>query len=680
MDQISSFRYAKGPVKVSVQKVIEYPLHWDDCIEIVMVLEGSILLERDFDFFYFFIPQIMKENDIFAVSINETHRIHSSYDNVVLIIQIDGDFIRQNFADVTILEFASLLTPKNDLEKEKIEYLKQLTMYLASLVTDPQKEQRTEIEKTAKVLLYTLIYNFNMINRALDSCKSDIKYQRFLRSNKYLIENIHRKKLLQEIAEREHLNPASISHEIKRYFVYSFQEHINDYRIRKALKMLLSTDKNICDIAYECGFSAPRYFHKSFNQRFSQSPVDFRKKHQKDYQNINYLICYEEVENADNYIKSNHNKLTGKDIEWLKIDANSHGPSFTLNGENHLNILKSKDLLNPQTQNYLRTIQKEFAFQNIKLYDLFNDEIQMANSDFSGYNWNNVNSILRFIIQLGYKPIISLRPTPLNIETYKKLISQYLRRNERKLGNKIIKNLAFEIDRNCDSANELIKIISEYTKNIFDNENIDSIYPPNSLSKTIYMATYLIKEALQNHNIDFLQIIDHSIDEDSNNKFSGLFTENGLLKPSFHACSLLALLGNELIEKGDYYIVTKKEDSLQILLYNHLELSNDINEDDFYNNYLDNKDNVKKINIFIKNINQIYKVIRYELNNENGSVYYHLRQMRNYNFLNNYDIKLLNNKISTPKVKIDYIEGDTTFNINLQPYSTELITLDLIKS
>jgi len=282
---------------------------------------------------------------------------------------------------------------------------------------------------------------------------------------------------------------------------------------------------------------------------------------------------------------------------------------------------------------------------------------------------------LHFITQAGSHPLIVLDISPTNIELYQELIRYFLSHCEREFGNTIIREWAFEIDHNLE-ASDLINIIKQFTENIFDKENNSLKYPPNPLVNTIYMATYTIKEGLQNNNIDFLQALDSP--SNKNTLQSGLITENGLFKPTFHACSLLSLLGDELIEKGDYYIVTKKKDSLQILLYNHVEISNIINEDDFYCDYVGNKDYLNRINIFLKNINGSYKVIRYELNNEYGSVYFHLRPIEKH-YLNTYDINLLN-KISIPRVTMDNVKGtDITFNVNLQPYSIELITLEMIK-
>ena len=45
----------------------------------------------------------------------------------------------------------------------------------------------------------------------------------------------------------------------------------------KAKELLLSTDLNISQVAYEVGFKDPKYFNRSFNQVFGYPPREVRK-------------------------------------------------------------------------------------------------------------------------------------------------------------------------------------------------------------------------------------------------------------------------------------------------------------------------------------------------------------------------------------------------------------------
>ncbi len=52
---------------------------------------------------------------------------------------------------------------------------------------------------------------------------------------------------------------------------------IRSFRLHKARKLLLETDKNVSEIAFETGFSDPNYFTRAFSMEFGITPTEFRK-------------------------------------------------------------------------------------------------------------------------------------------------------------------------------------------------------------------------------------------------------------------------------------------------------------------------------------------------------------------------------------------------------------------
>lgn len=52
---------------------------------------------------------------------------------------------------------------------------------------------------------------------------------------------------------------------------------IRSFRLHKARKLLLETDKNISEIAYEVGFSDPNYFTRAFTEENGMTPTELRK-------------------------------------------------------------------------------------------------------------------------------------------------------------------------------------------------------------------------------------------------------------------------------------------------------------------------------------------------------------------------------------------------------------------
>ncbi|WP_024834546.1 AraC family transcriptional regulator [Ruminiclostridium josui] len=57
----------------------------------------------------------------------------------------------------------------------------------------------------------------------------------------------------------------------------SFSDYINGIRVSWARNMLLNTNKNITQIAYDCGFQSIRTFNRAFSKVYLVSPREFRK-------------------------------------------------------------------------------------------------------------------------------------------------------------------------------------------------------------------------------------------------------------------------------------------------------------------------------------------------------------------------------------------------------------------
>ena len=53
---------------------------------------------------------------------------------------------------------------------------------------------------------------------------------------------------------------------------------IRSIRLAKAKELLLAKGKNISEVAYEVGFSDPKYFSRVFSEEFGVSPQQFVNK------------------------------------------------------------------------------------------------------------------------------------------------------------------------------------------------------------------------------------------------------------------------------------------------------------------------------------------------------------------------------------------------------------------
>lgn len=81
-----------------------------------------------------------------------------------------------------------------------------------------------------------------------------------------------------EIASGLGLGATQLARKIKALTGLSPVDIIRDYRLREARRLVLVTEKNVSEIAYEVGFSSPPYLSKCFRDAFGESPTELRTR------------------------------------------------------------------------------------------------------------------------------------------------------------------------------------------------------------------------------------------------------------------------------------------------------------------------------------------------------------------------------------------------------------------
>lgn len=113
----------------------------------------------------------------------------------------------------------------------------------------------------------------------------------------HITENLNKSFSLEELAKLSHFSP----HYFHRIFAAVVGESVNNYtnrlRLEKAARLLTFSTNHLSSIAYECGFSSPSTFSRSFKQYFNISPSAFRKSGDSK----NRKIC-KELHPMENYI------------------------------------------------------------------------------------------------------------------------------------------------------------------------------------------------------------------------------------------------------------------------------------------------------------------------------------------------------------------------------------------
>ncbi|MDP4579988.1 MAG: helix-turn-helix transcriptional regulator [Saprospiraceae bacterium] len=78
------------------------------------------------------------------------------------------------------------------------------------------------------------------------------------------------------LADSVHLTPSYLSDLLRKETGKNAQEHIHSYLIDEAKNLLLNSEKNVSEIAYDLGFEYPQYFNKLFKKKTGKTPMEYR--------------------------------------------------------------------------------------------------------------------------------------------------------------------------------------------------------------------------------------------------------------------------------------------------------------------------------------------------------------------------------------------------------------------
>jgi xylan 1,4-beta-xylosidase len=189
------------------------------------------------------------------------------------------------------------------------------------------------------------------------------------------------------------------------------------------------------------------------------------------------------------------------------------------------------------------------------------------------------------------------------------------------------------LENSVNSLRSMLNSVGVGVLDILVSEWNLSPYAVDYTRDTCFLNSYVVYNMLRNiDNIEGLglwslsDISDHGSPEPALfHGGTGLITRNGIKKPAYNAFYLLNKLGNSVVERGDNYIITSKNSSYQILLYNFVYFDELFRTGDksllsYHERYnIFESASAKDANVVLSLEEGKYRIERYRLNRDSGS-------------------------------------------------------------
>lgn len=94
----------------------------------------------------------------------------------------------------------------------------------------------------------------------------------------YIRNNLTSDLSLEAVSEYAGFSPIHFHNCFKASTGRTLREFVEEQRIKKAMNMLISSDKTLTEIAYACGFSSQSYFSYAFKRKMKLTPREYAAK------------------------------------------------------------------------------------------------------------------------------------------------------------------------------------------------------------------------------------------------------------------------------------------------------------------------------------------------------------------------------------------------------------------
>ncbi|MFV0556530.1 MAG: GH39 family glycosyl hydrolase [Lactovum sp.] len=247
---------------------------------------------------------------------------------------------------------------------------------------------------------------FSFLNYLIEIFLEDIKSKQDTQIQKYLTfiqENVRTDISLSKMANHFYINPSYLSRYFKKHQGIGFQEYLITYRLYLSEKELIYTDKNISSIALEVGFKNLNIFTKHFKNKYHFLPKEYREKKTRLSQE-RILENEQELQFLSNWLEK---EMGNSEYSGETIDFSKKHKIFSLSKQ-LLNIGSASDLLHSDYRKQIRFLKKEINFTYGRIWNLFVEEMNVDIHRIKDINFDRIDSILDFLLEIEIVPFFEL--------------------------------------------------------------------------------------------------------------------------------------------------------------------------------------------------------------------------------------------------------------------------------
>jgi AraC-like DNA-binding protein len=262
-------------IKQENKQEFDFPWHYHPEFELTYISnsQGIRYVGNNIENFY--------ENDLVLLGSNLPHCWINSGDQEetsrAVVVYLDKDLVKW-LSDEQFSSIHALFGKSN----QGIKFSNSVALKLRSklydlLNTDPFEKYITLLQILQDL---SVTHDFQLLSQ--QGFSYELNYANNERINavyEFVRKNYHKKITLSDVATHVNMSEEYFSRFFSKSLMKSFFTLLNEYRINRACKLLIETDKQISEICYKVGFESIPFFYRQFKKVKNCPPQSYRMKY-----------------------------------------------------------------------------------------------------------------------------------------------------------------------------------------------------------------------------------------------------------------------------------------------------------------------------------------------------------------------------------------------------------------
>lgn len=294
----------------------------------------------------------------------------------------------------------------------------QIRFLMESMVTHAAVHEEEFKLKSLYYMLWDSICDNFIIADTKEEKKEDRRIEEVLQ---YVREHYMMPLNLHAVAIRYHMSDSAFSRLFQRRVGKKFSVYLRQERMEHAREALLTSERSVTEIAFDCGFASLSAFNKAFRDCYDTTPSELRKTEYSQKENYNFS-----EEPLRKYV-SNQSYTDRKDLHTNKtvfIDMKKSPVSLSGTRTDIINWGMASDLLERTAQEQLSEVALRLGIRYVRLSNVFDPDLGLRNChDTAPLNFEKLDDIFDFLEQRHLIPVLELpeklRKVVIDIKDYK---------------------------------------------------------------------------------------------------------------------------------------------------------------------------------------------------------------------------------------------------------------------